>query len=107
MFIAYDHDHHFLYFDVAQLSGPSTCVCWPASWAASKHRDCKFYLCLTNLTVQNLCNTLFSTMLLHFNLIPDLMRISIRYGPKAGFNFTLEGALLSGAGFEPTSSHGY
>ena len=31
----------------------------------------------------------------------------IRHGPKAGFNFTLEGALLPGAGLKPTSSLGY
>ena len=30
-----------------------------------------------------------------------------RHGPKAGFNFTLEGTLLLGVGFEPTSSHGH
>ena len=28
----------------------------------------------------------------------------IRHSPKAGFNFTLEGTLLPGAGFESTSS---
>ena len=33
-------------------------------------------------------------------------RNTIRFGPKAGFNFTLEGALLPGAGFEPMLSRG-
>ena len=31
----------------------------------------------------------------------------IGHGPKAGFNFTLESALLPGARFEPTSSFGH
>ena len=30
--------------------------------------------------------------------------ITIGHSPKAGFKFTLEGALLPGAGFEPKSS---
>ena len=28
----------------------------------------------------------------------------IRHGPKAGFNFIIEGALMVGPGFEPTLS---
>ena len=31
----------------------------------------------------------------------------IGHGPRVGFNFTLESALLPGAKFEPTSSFGH
>ena len=36
----------------------------------------------------------------------SLNQIIIKHNPKAGFNFTLEGALLAGARFEPMQSWG-
>ena len=32
---------------------------------------------------------------------------TIRHGPKASLNFTLEGDLLPGAGFKPMTPHGH
>ena len=39
--------------------------------------------------------------------LPTMPLFCIKYGPRGGFNFTLPGALLPGAGFEPTSFHGH
>ena len=43
-----------------------------------------------------------------FTLLDVISRnVYIRHSPKAVFNFSLEGALLPWAGFEPMSSHGH
>ena len=60
----------------------------------------EFVFCLFFLD-QNLMIAIVSLNLIFLNLV------NIRQGPKIGFNFTLEGALLPGARFEPTSSRGH
>ena len=41
------------------------------------------------------------------NIALQNLDVYIRKSPNAGFNFTLEGALLPGLRFEVTSSHGH
>ena len=57
---------------------------------------------------------IFVLFLLFFYCFQEVCRdtqfvepIAIRRCPKSGFNFTLEDALLPGAGFEPKSSGGH
>ena len=54
------------------------------------------YLALNDLSIHIFCN-----------LFASLIEKSIRHSHKAELNFSIEGALLPGTGFEPTTFYGH